>query len=72
MVAPIVHQKCKSCEKEYTGSYSESKKCEQCLQEGSFVLVRHLEKLPNLPDGLQYEFCWCGDEVAEFEIVKSA
>lgn len=71
MTSPIVHQHCKSCEKEYTGPYSESRKCEVCLQEGSFVLVRHLEKLPMLPEGLQYELSWCGDEVAEFEVVKS-
>lgn len=70
MTLPIVHQQCKSCEKEYTGPYSETRKCEICLQEGEFVIVRHLEKLPILPDGLQYELSWCGPEEAEFEIVK--
>lgn len=72
MVAPIVRQRCGSCEKEYTGPYSQSRKCEQCLQEGSFVIARHLEKLPTLPDGFQYELSWCGEDEAEFEIVKSA
>lgn len=72
MVLPIVHQKCKSCEKEHVGPYSESRKCETCLQEGCFLIMRHREKLPMLPDGLQYELSWCGEDEAEFEIVKSA
>lgn len=70
MTSPIVHQKCVSCEKEYVGPYSQSKNCDPCLMEGSFVIVGHLEKLPVLPDGLQYELSWCGTDEAEFEIVK--
>lgn len=71
MAHPVVHQKCDSCKKEYIGPYSDSRKCDPCLKEGEFVIVRHLEKLPNLPDGLQYDLSWCGEDEAEFEIVKT-
>lgn len=70
MVAPIVHQNCKTCEKHFVGPYSDQSQCETCLRLGDSVIVRHLEPLPDLPPDLEYDLVWCNEEEAEFVVVS--
>lgn len=74
ITATIVHQNCSECKKEFVGQYPQNEdqaKCLECRQEGQFVIVRHLDPLPDLPPHLDYELVWCNEEEAEFVVVVS-